>query len=230
MTLDIDHLSYVATWERKLEQYYASHLPYTVKNLAELGGPIRRVSIVRLYTAAAARQDDSDVLGVVAGKLVDIKSNLVNLLSADLLYWHEGALIVGNREYEKLTPATLHVLRKYQYQVFLISVLIEQTLDLLQLLLEGRLKDVKTGKWSKRLEMVHLATADLIVTPPERDVILAFQEKFRTAELHKFSAVRAFTAKPKWSSFAAEQELILALLARTADYLAQDRPSDDAAD
>jgi hypothetical protein len=64
------------------------------------------------------------------------------------------ALIVGNDELEKLNPATFALLQQIHYRVYLLSIFIETTLDLLQLLLFGYIQDFKNSKWKKLIAKI----------------------------------------------------------------------------
>ena len=56
------------------------------------------------------------------------------------------------------------------------------------------------------------------------EVLIRFRDKYRTAELHKYSAVRAFTSKDKWDHFQVEENIIKEVISDLTSFFV-DRPA-----
>jgi hypothetical protein len=106
------------------------------------------------------------------------------------------------------------LLRATHYRVYLLSVLIEQVLDLLWLLEERKPFNQKRGKWLKILERVRATTGDAVVTQPDASRLQGFKAQYRTAELHKFSMIRALTGKQQWTHLQEEEQAVARVLQR----------------
>ena len=50
------------------------------------------------------------------------------------------------------------------------------------------------------------------------NILLDVKEKYRAAELHRFSTVRAFTSKEKWNHFQTEKKLVKDILTEITHY------------
>ena len=141
-------------------------------------------------------------------------SDFAYLLTVGQHFYRGTTLIVGNNEIDKLNPRTISLLRATHYRVYLLSVLAEQILDLLWLLLEGKPSNHKKGKWDKILERVQAATGEAVVTQEDASLLREFKAQYRTAELHKCSMVRALTGKPQWTHLQDEEQAIARVLQR----------------
>jgi len=62
-------------------------------------------------------------------------------------------------------------------------------------MLEGKPANFKKGKWNRILERVHEMTGYSIVTADDAKLLREFKSIYRSAELHKYSIVRAFTER-----------------------------------
>ena len=201
-------LERVSTFEEKIEEYFLSCHPNLLKRedrsfLSEW--PLYKFSIVRLIKSLGSQLDEQ-LLNNVADKLIDIKLHYCYLLTIEE-HFHRGAtLIVGNNELEKLNPRTISLLRATHYRVYLLAVLIEQTLDLLWLIVDGKAANFKRGKWNKIIQRVQAETCQAVLSDEDSGLLLTFKEQFRTAELHKFSMVRGFTGKDKWNHLQVEEQ------------------------
>ncbi len=205
----------IHTFEQKIEEYFLSCHPYIVSMPDKLflsEWPLYKFSIVRLHAALSKKLNDEQLAASVGEKLIDIKLHFAYLLTVSE-HFHRGAtLIVGNNEIERLNPNTISLLREIHYRVYLLSVLVEQILDLLWLSLEDKPYNHKKGKWNKILERVQKATGEAVITQGDASLLLKFKERYRTAEMHKNSMVRAFTGRPQWNHLQDEERAITRVL------------------
>jgi hypothetical protein len=210
-------------FEEKIEEYYLSCMPSIaqIEDKAFLSEwPFYKFSIVRLFDAMA-KSVTQDALKSLSDKLIDIKLHYSYLLTLDEHFYRGATLIVGNNKLMDLNPRTISLLRGIHYRVYLISVLVEQTLDLLCLVLTGNASNLKKGKWEKIIATVQLHTNEKIICPSDAILINAFKNEFRTAEMHKFSMVRSFTAKEQWNHLQLEEQAISRILANLYSHYVQ---------
>jgi hypothetical protein len=182
--------------------------------------PLFKFSICRLHDALTKRTK-AEVHRSIADKLIDIKLHFSYLLTVNEHFLRGATLIVGNDELDKLNPNTISLLRGTHYRVYLLSVLIEQILDLLWFVLEGKAANFNKGKWKKIIDQVQAATGQSVITDADATLLQSFKEQFRTAEMHKFSMVRAMTGKDRWDHLQEEENAVARLLAKTHDYFVQ---------
>lgn len=203
------------TFEAKIEEYYLSCIPRLL-NVADKtflhDWPLYKFSIQRLHASLLSQTPES-IHSSVADKLIDIKLHFAYLLTI-YDHFHRGAtLIVGNNEIQKLNPNTISVLRGIHYRVYLLSVLFEQILDFLNLVIEGHVSKHQKGKWKKVVTLVQAKTGQSIISDADAVLIDTFKSYARTAELHKYSMVRALTGKDKWTHLHDEEQAAIRILA-----------------
>lgn len=203
-------------FENKIEEYFVACLPSGIQSLPDNSflkeWPLFKFSIKRLYEILV-EVVPAESSFALAGKLIDVKLHYAYLLTINDYFLPPGpTLIVGNNELDKLNPATFCLLRGIHYRVFLLAVLIEQTLDLLGLIFEEKITDLKKNKWNRRLDTIKNYTQHHLISTSDARLLLDFKEKYRTAEFHKFSAVRAMTAKDHWNHLQQEEQAIGSLL------------------
>lgn len=194
-------------FEAKIEAYYLSCMPKIAQSEDKsflLDWPLYKFSIARLH-AAMEQIVAKEVFAQLGDKLIDIKLHYAYLLTVEDQFHRGATLIVGNNEIEKLNPNTLSALRGIHYRVYLLSVLFEQTLDLLHLALTGKESNFKKGKWKRIIDITRAATIEAIISSADATLIDTFKAKFRTAEMHKFSMVRALTSKESWNHLHEEE-------------------------
>jgi hypothetical protein len=213
--------SRIRIFEDKIEEYFLSCHPSIASRsdtsfLSEW--PLYKFSIVRLHAAMSERFNDESLRSSIAEKLIDIKLHFAYLLTINVHFYRGATLIVGNNEIDKLNPRTISVLRATHYRVYLLSVLIEQILDLLSLLMDGKLSSHKKGKWNKIIERVHESTGNVVLTHDDASLLLAFKEQYRTAEIHHFSQIRALTGKSQWTHLHDEEQAVMRLIKRLFAY------------
>ncbi len=121
-----------------------------------------------------------------------------------------------------MNPNTISLLRGTHYRVYLISVLIDKILDLLWFVIEGKTASFKKGKWRRIIKRVQTATGQSVITDADATLLQNFKEHFRTAEMHKFSMVRAMTGKDNWDHLQEEELVTTRLLAKIHDYFVQE--------
>jgi len=199
-------LSYFVLFNAKIDEYYRAMCnhgsrdrPFTDEVTATF--PIRLFNVATILAGLDLLEPDKTALTRVGFKLLDLKLAYCYEENTTKMFNYGPALIVGNDQIEKLNPATFTLLQQIQYRVFLLSVLIETTLDLLQLIIFDDIKDAKTGKWRKAMDRISA------LWPVGADVdamIMAFHDEYRSPELHKFSRVRALTSKNQWTHLHAE--------------------------
>jgi hypothetical protein len=207
-------------FEEKIEAYFQSCHPWIDKLpdksfLAEW--PLYKFSITTL-SAALEHRTAIDIHRQIRDKLIDIKLHYAYLATIDEHFYRGATLIVGNGELEKLNPRTISLLRAVHYKVYLLSVLIEEILDLLWLVVDGKASNFQRRKWDKIIERVDGVTGTSIIDAQSANCIKEFKSSFRTAEMHKFSMVRAFTSKANWNHLQAEQEVVASILRRMYVY------------
>ena len=216
MTLD----DRIHIFEAKIEEYYLSSIP-GICDLSDKSffeeWPIRKFCIYTLFKALKSKVD-SAVHARLVDKLIDIKLHYSYLDTTHQHFYRGPTLIVGNNEIEKLNPNTIALLRENHYKVCLISLLTEQMLDLLELILTSKASDPKNNKWGKRISLIKTRTGDAILTEAEGKKLLSFRDRYRTAEFHKNSTVRAFTSKKQWNHFQTEVDVLKRVLARIHSY------------
>lgn len=195
-------------FDRKIEEYYFSNLPSIFKGRKDL--PFQRFNVINIYKKFSTKLNviSKDQL---AYKLIDIKLIFSYLKTTKELFYLGPTLIVGNDELEKLNPNTISLLRENHYRVYLISILIEQILDLLQIIYFDELEDFRKNKWNNLVKKI---SPKFNFTSSEKQMIVDFKSFYRTAEFHKNSKVRGFLSKNKWDHFQKEEEIIEKLLYR----------------
>ena len=217
-------LQRIRVFEQKIEEYFLScQLPQIRQHLHGISlaqWPLYRFSIAPFYEGVWTTHGPERA-SLIADKLIDIKLNYAYLLTL-FEHFHRGTtLIVGNNELEKLNPNTFSLLRQIHYRVYLLSVLGEQVLDLLFALQTGDFANFKKNKWPSIIQRVQTATGNEIITENDSALLLQFKATYRTAELHKFSMVRAFTSKTEWSHLQPEEDAIKRILDRAHSYYAK---------
>ena len=220
--MDIE--SKVNIFEEKIEEYFLSCLPREITRLEDKSflkeWPLYKFNISSIYRIICDNNlVFQELLNNCADKLIDIKLIYCYLYTTIWHFYRGVTEIVGNNRLERLNPNTISLLRENHYKVYLISVVIENLLDLFQLIFSGSIIDYKKKKWEKIL----LYVKDLGVIDSLNDgsikILLDFKDKYRTAELHKFSAVRAFTAKEKWDHFQVESEILQNIISDLTSFL-----------
>lgn len=213
----------IEVFERKIEEYYLSCMP-AIEQMEDKVSflpqwPLYRFSITRLHHALTHYVPES-MVSPVAEKLIDIKLHYAYLLTVPEHFLKGATLIVGNNELEKLNPRTISALRGIHYRVFLLSALFEQTLDLLHLVLKGQASNFKKGKWGKIVALTREATGEAIISEADAALIDSFKGEARTAEMHKYSMVRALIGKNQWTHLQEEEQAAARLLVKVYEYFA----------
>ena len=103
----------------------------------------------------------------------------------------------------------------------MLAVLIEQTLDLLWLIVDRKPANFKKRKWNQIIVRVQSETGPTVLSDDDASLLLAFKEQFRTAELHKFSMIRAFTGKSQWNHLQTEALAVGRVLKQVYDHYAR---------
>ena len=182
--------------------------------------PYIKFDIGVAVTALARRGSwDDDWLGKLGYKLVDIKMLYGFLRTTEDYFYLGPTVIVGNNEFQKLNPATLSLLRGDHYRVYLVAALTEALLDFMHMLFKGKQAAYQKGKWQKLIKALEPAGIDDLLPPDARQRLLGFKEKYRTAELHKFSCVRGFISKAEWDHFQQEERDLEAALGRLHEHM-----------
>lgn len=195
------------TFDSKIDEYYLSCLPPIFKERKDL--PFQTINILSIYKKYLSQL--KRIKGFqLAYKLIDIKLHLSYLKTTTSYFYRGTTLIVGDNNLEKLNPNTISLLRENHYRVFLISILIEEILDLLQIIFFDELGDFKRNKWEKLVEKINVKFK---FEEKEEEMINKLKE-YRTAEFHKYSKVRGFLSKEKWDHFQEEEKTIEELLGR----------------
>jgi hypothetical protein len=213
----------ITTFESKIHEYYSACLRRGVRRTATQSSlknwPLYKLNIASIYKSICDKQMVPEELrGQCADKLIDIKL-MYCFLDTLLEHFYWGTtLIVGNNQLEKLNPNTISMLRGNHYKVYLLSVIIENMLDFFEMVFQKRIANYKKNKWEKILEATMQLNVISTINEDNVRTLLTFKEKYRTAELHKFSAVRAFTAKNEWNHFQAEENLVRAILEDITSY------------
>lgn len=212
-----DPTRYIDSFERKIEEYFASCLPPDVAKLLDQSllreWPLYRFSISNLFESLRPQLSPS-IHKELADKLIDIKLHYSYLLTIDRIFYAGAFQIVGNNEIEKLNPMAISWLRGIHYRVYLISVIIEQILDLTWIISKGEVCNSKKDKWGKIIFQIQSDTENPIITEMDKNLIINFKTCYRTAEMHKFSTVRAMTGKESWNHLQQEANMITEILKR----------------
>lgn len=198
---------YLAIFDSKIDEYYISCLPPVFKGRKDL--PFQAFNVLALYKKFYGNLVALEPYKL-AYKLIDIKLNFCYLKTTHRYFYRGATLIVGNNEIEKLNPNTFSKLQENHYRVYLISILIEQILDLLQIIFFDELKDSKEDKWG---ELVKKIAPKFKFTAEEAAMISGFKA-YRTAEFHKYSKVRGFLSKERWNHFQDEERVLEGILKR----------------
>ena len=214
----------VHIFNQKILEYYLSCLPSAIRQLGDTSFlqrfPLYEFDIERLFRIhTEGKMLSSNMRSQLGNKLIDTKLVYCYLLTTGDLFLRGPTLIVGNNELDKLNPNTLSLLRGNHYRVYLISVLVENLLDLMQLVFLNEIHDHKKGKWEKIILEVKGRTGQEIVTDANEILLREFREQYRTAELHKFSAVRAFTARGEWNHFQREENAIREIITNLSNHI-----------
>jgi hypothetical protein len=171
--------------------------------------PLYRFNIQSIYKSIRdGKLVPEELREKCAYKLIDIKLIFCYLLTAFQLFYKGTTLIVGNNEIAKLNPNTISLLRGNHYKVYLITIIIENILDFFELVFNKRVANYRKNKWEKILGDISERRTISAINDKNVAILLNFKKKYRTAELHKYSAVRAFTSKDKWDHFQDEEKII----------------------
>jgi hypothetical protein len=192
-------------WNRVINEFL------DFKYILDIGQPIQSTQIhlfdiVRLYSKL--KSADSEKFEI-AYRLIDVKMYYCFLWSI-MFYNYDGTFkIVGNNDLEELTPEAITHLSGLTNKICLMSILIEKTLDLIELVATGKCTDHKKGKWQKKISTIN---AYLTISPDDQKKLNDFKNIYRTAELHKLSAVRSMTSKSEWNHLQEEEKIIYGIL------------------
>lgn len=192
-----------------------SGVPVHLAETVRAQNPVAKFDIGKIMELLAVTIEE-DRLCRIESKLRDIKMIYSFLFVTNYELRPGYTLVVGNDEVEKLNPNTIHLLRINHHRVYLLSVLTESLLDLLQLIIIGKIKDYKKNKWSSIYKSL-LPKVQTILPESEFGKLMNFKDVYRTGELHKFSPVRQFLSKEKWDHFQAEQEILESALQKLPD-------------
>ncbi len=173
--------------------------PFTPEVTAKF--PIRKFDVGSILGELEKYEPDKVALTSVGYKLIDLKLAYCYEENVTRIFNFGPALIVGNDEIEKISPATLGLLQQIHYRVYLVSILVETTLDLLHLLIFGVVHDTKSGKWKKLIEKIGTVRPIDVNTAK---VFMSFHDDFRSPEFHKYSKVRGFLSKDQWTHLQTE--------------------------
>jgi hypothetical protein len=220
-------ITFFKTFNDKIDEYYSFSMrsrwgadALTAKVLATF--PLCRFVIHDILTSLVNKGRTPEQIEEIGCKLIDIKLAYCFRLIAQDRFYIGPALIVGNDEIEKLNPYTLSILQEDHYKVYLLSIMIEKSLDLMQLIHSGEAKDHKNDKWNKIIVSLPKEYKDRIIGTAASQMFSDFKDKYRTAEMHKSSMVRAFTAKNQWNHFQAEEKAVDEMLSRLYQYIVND--------
>jgi hypothetical protein len=212
----------IRIFEEKIEEYFLSLLHTQIHSMPDKSflseWPLYKFSIVRFHNALKAASIDEQLFRIIGDKLIDIKLHFAYLLTVHEHFYKGATLIVGENEIEKLNPNTISLLRGVHYRVYLLSILIEQILDLLYLLLDGKSSSFKKNKWGNIVNLVRKKTGDSIISMTDESLLSNFKDYYRNAEFHKFSAVRAFTSKNQWDHLQNEENAIKRIIEKMFTY------------
>jgi len=213
----------IKVFEEKIQEYYLACLQRGVRCIAVYSSlqewPLFKFSICTIYKSICDNQVvPEDLREKCADKLIDIK--LMYCYMDTLMEHFDWGMtpIVGNNELEKLNPHTMSMLRQNHYKVYLLSVIIESILDFFEMVVQKRVAPYKRGKWRKILEATMKSNIMPAINEENVGILLAFHDKYRTAELHRFSAVRRFTAQNQWNHFQVEENLVRDILGCMISY------------
>ncbi|OIO31968.1 MAG: hypothetical protein AUJ18_05365 [Candidatus Hydrogenedentes bacterium CG1_02_42_14] len=179
--------------------------------------PYFRFSIERIYSAAC-RTAPATAHDQIADKLLDLKLHYGYLLTIHEHFYRGATLIVGNGNFAALNPNTISLLRSIHYRVYLLSIVIEQALDLIGLIQTGQIPAHRKNKWQKIIATIQLSTSHLIISSGDAALFLSFKDRFRTAEMHKFSMVRGLMNQDSWTHLQEEELAVGRLLANVFNY------------
>lgn len=205
---DID--SIVETWNNIINEYldfkYMLDLGIVIP-----GTKIHKFDIRELYLKLKHKDNLKNEL---AYRLIDVK--FYQCFDWNIMFdqYKDTFKIIGNNDLLEITPEAMNWMNGVTYRISLLSILIEKSLDLIEFVYLGKIKDHKKGKWAKKLDVI---SNFIEISDFEKKQILDFKESYRTAELHKMSSVRAMTSKPKWISVKEEEDLINDILKRFYD-------------
>lgn len=180
--------------------------------------PIRKFKIDRIGELIDKRGRLSKrSIGRVSAILSDLKL-LFYFIDNVTDYFYVGmAKIVGNSNYHEVGLNTLSMLQGNHYKVFLISVIYEKILDLLELINFDKISDQKNNKWGKKFKKLCQIENFSLITITEHEKMIVFRDKIRRAEIHGFSSVFRQLDAEKWDHFQDEENLLRNLLLRIAD-------------
>jgi len=201
-------------FNNKIDEYYLSCLDkgfvayFNTKDRINTL-PVPMIDIAEIYKKFSKKLKNIP-LHQLTYKLVDVKLNFCYLKTTKEHFYRGATLIVGNNELKKLNPNTFSLLRENHYRIYLVSVLIEKLLDLLQIIFFDELDDPKKDKWGK---LANKLCKISILNKSEVDTITNFKNN-RTSELHEFSATIGFLSKSNWNHFQKEESMLTSVLHR----------------
>ncbi|MFA6325193.1 MAG: hypothetical protein WCX46_03135 [Candidatus Paceibacterota bacterium] len=210
----------IDTYNLKFNEYYLNNLKRSMPGFHPSVITCKDWPIIKFNIGTISKKIYEKInpkcIEKIAYKLIDIKMVYVFLQIGENDLSRGPILIVGNNEVEKLNPNTLHLLQQVHYRVYLISVLTEMLLDLLQLIYSSKIEDHSKNKWNKIYKKLNPKIQNIFPASDFKKLV-AFKNKYRTAELHKFSSIRGFISKSEWSHFQQEEKILQKIIARLSE-------------
>lgn len=202
---------YLELWKRKTKGHVLEEEYF--KNF-----PIKRFDIARILKFISKMENLSEEsLNRASAILSDLKV-LFYFLTSVIDYFYVGtAIIVGNSNYQDVGLNTLSLLQGNHYRVYLVTIIYERILDLLELINFNKLSDCKRNKWGKKYTNLCKINGFDLISENEHKMMIDFKERIRRAEIHGFSSVIRQLNADRWDHFQKEEELIKTLLMRIAD-------------
>lgn len=148
----------------------------------------------------------------IAGILSDLKFLMYFIDSIDDFFSLGITRIVGNSEYEKVGLNTLSLLQGNHYRVYLITLIYERTLDLLELIEFDRLTDTKRNKWGKKYEIIRAKSKNCPIEKAQHELLIELRDKTRRAEIHGLSSTFRQLKAPEWNHFQQEERAVTQIL------------------
>lgn len=202
---------FLELWERKmrgrkLEERYFKEFP------------IRKFDIGNIQQGIKDQHELSELsMGRASVILSDLKI-LFYFLGNVVDYFYVGvAEIVGNSEYDEVNLNTLSIMQGNHYSVYLISVVYERILDLLELVYFNSASDPKKNKWGKKYERLRNVEEFDLISKYQHEKMIEFRNRVRRAEIHGLSSVFGQLRADKWDHFQDEENIVRDILIKVSE-------------
>lgn len=203
----IEHI--VFHWNRVIDEFRV----YSILRLTGLmdsfcKDDVLAFDLVKIYNKQKENDNNRNEL---AYRLIEVKLYYCFIVCLKFYLVPGPFRIVGKSEIWKMSPDALLALYSISIKISHLSILIEKTLDLIEIIAFQKCTDIKHDKWRKKIEAVK---EFFIFSDEEIKTINEIKDIYRNAELHKMSSIRSMTSKQKWNWLSEHEDVICRIIQR----------------